>query len=205
MKKNKMMRLASVLLVLCLLTTSVISGTFAKYTSEATASDDARVARWAFKVGDANIAKSETITFDLFQTIYDTDGSAETDVQNKLGDGKTVIAPGTSGYFEIKLQNTSEVTANYAIDYTVTNNIGAHIQFSVDNGATWTDDLADVAVSDETTLAIGSGVETIKVMWKWAYESTTDTNWDADDTTLGIAEDLATLTVAAKITATQVD
>lgn len=205
MKKNRMIRLASVLLVCVLLTTSVISGTFAKYTSEATASDDARVARWAFKVGDANIAASETITFDLFQTINDTDGSAETDVQNKLNDGKTVIAPGTSGYFEIKLQNTSEVTAKYAIDYAVANNIGAHIQFSVDNGTTWTNDLTDVAASEDTQLAIGSEVKTIKVMWKWAYESTTDTGWDAADTALGTADDLATLTVTAKITATQVD
>lgn len=46
MKKNKMMRLASVLLVLTLLSTSVISGTFAKYTTSDSASDTAKVAKW---------------------------------------------------------------------------------------------------------------------------------------------------------------
>ena len=46
MKKNKMMRLASAVLVCTLLTTSVISGTFAKYTSTSSASDNARVAKW---------------------------------------------------------------------------------------------------------------------------------------------------------------
>ena len=46
MKKNKMMRLASVLLVLTLLSTSVISGTFAKYITTDSANDSARVAKW---------------------------------------------------------------------------------------------------------------------------------------------------------------
>ena len=46
MKKNKMMRTASGLLVATLLTTSMISGTFAKYTTQDEASDSARVAKW---------------------------------------------------------------------------------------------------------------------------------------------------------------
>ena len=46
MKKNKMMRLASVQLVLTLLSTSVISGTFAKYVTTNSADDSARVAKW---------------------------------------------------------------------------------------------------------------------------------------------------------------
>lgn len=49
MKKNKMMRLASCLLVAILLTTSVISGTFAKYTTSSTGTDSARVATWGFQ------------------------------------------------------------------------------------------------------------------------------------------------------------
>ena len=50
MKKNKFMRLASVMLMLCLITTCAISGTFAKYTTSATATDTARVAKWGVKV-----------------------------------------------------------------------------------------------------------------------------------------------------------
>jgi hypothetical protein len=46
MKKNKMMRLASGMLVLTLLTTCIISGTFAKYTTSDSGSDTARVAKW---------------------------------------------------------------------------------------------------------------------------------------------------------------
>ena len=79
MKKNRMMRLASVLLVCVLLTTSVISGTFAKYTTTNTASDEARVAYWGF---DA----AANITFDLF----DVKTAGDTGV---AADG--LLAPGT--------------------------------------------------------------------------------------------------------------
>ena len=44
MKKNKMMRIASVLLVAVILTTCAISGTFAKYVTSGNGSDNARVA-----------------------------------------------------------------------------------------------------------------------------------------------------------------
>ena len=50
MKRNKMMRIASALMVATLLSTSVISGTFAKYVTEDSASDTARVAKWGVTV-----------------------------------------------------------------------------------------------------------------------------------------------------------
>ena len=46
MKKNKMMRIASVLLVAVLLSTCTISGTFAKYASTASQTATASVATW---------------------------------------------------------------------------------------------------------------------------------------------------------------
>lgn len=50
MKKNNMMRAAGVLLIAVLLTTSVISGTFAKYVTSDTADDSARVAMFGVKI-----------------------------------------------------------------------------------------------------------------------------------------------------------
>lgn len=46
MKKNTMMRIASFLLIAVLITTSTISGTYAKYVTKADADDTARVAKW---------------------------------------------------------------------------------------------------------------------------------------------------------------
>lgn len=85
MKKNKMMRLASALLVLVLLTTCAISGTFAKYTTSVTATDKARVAYWGWA--------ATSIDFDLFDDEYDTTGDTAT-VDSENGDN--VVAPGTS-------------------------------------------------------------------------------------------------------------
>ena len=50
MKKNTMMRIASVLMVAVLLSTCAISSTFAKYVSSDSATDTARIAKWGVEV-----------------------------------------------------------------------------------------------------------------------------------------------------------
>lgn len=80
MKKNRMMRAASLLLVAVLLTTCTISGTFAKYTSSGTATDTARVAKWGV-----------TVTAVGNEAMFDTD---YTNVSSLNSD--KVVAPGTS-------------------------------------------------------------------------------------------------------------
>ena len=118
MKKNKMMRLASGLLVAVLLTTCAIAGTFAKYTTEFEGTDSARVAKFT--------VNSNAASFDIFDVskIYDTKDDAsfsvksdDADVDNGATDG--LIAPGTWGEFTFTVSDASEVTVNYAIDYTV--------------------------------------------------------------------------------------
>ena len=193
MKKNKMMRIASVLLVAVLLSTCAISGTFAKYTSTIAGTDTARVAKWDFKVGGTTANSSAEFTFDLFKTIKDTDDSAEDDIAPTDG---TVIAPGTQGSFDIVLNNASEVTATYAIAFAVTNANNIPVEFKVGSGE-WKSTLDNVAA---TELAIG-GDATVTVSWRWAYG---DGSTDAADTTLGLAG-TATLGVTATVTATQVD
>lgn len=90
MKKNKLMRLASVLLVLCLLTTSVISGTFAKYVTEDSGTDSACVAKFGV-VLDVNGS--------LFDKTYvnaaggNTPGTTNITVSSSNVDN--VVAPGT--------------------------------------------------------------------------------------------------------------
>lgn len=222
MKKNKMMRAASFLLVAVLLTTSVISGTFAKYVSTATAADTARVAKWKIMVNDTEelSVASPTVTFDLFNTVTDVGGlSDDSDVKNGTGT-EVIIAPGTAGSFDLKIENMSEVTAKYAIDFTVLTNNGIPVQYSID-GTNWYMDInyIDIVASDATKLDMAGGsdpTETVKVQWKWAFEadavsSVGDTQNDAKDTALGIAADNATpgaepkVEIQATITVTQVD
>ena len=193
MKKNKTMRLASGLLVAVLLTTCAIASTFAKYTSEVTGSDAARVAKFT-----VDSTADEFAIFDVSK-IYDTKNDADytvkaddADITNGTTDG--ITAPGTWGEFTFSVSDDSEVTVNYAIDYTV-DEAGVPLVWSVDGGQNWTDDLADV---DATAL---SGSADITVMWKWVFEN----NADAADTALGTAQTLAAPSVAVEVTFTQVD
>ena len=60
MKKNVLMRFASGALVITMLTTCVISGTFAKYITDDSAHDKARVAKWGITLAVAGSLYGET-------------------------------------------------------------------------------------------------------------------------------------------------
>ena len=199
MEKNKTMKMILITLLIAMIALILVSSTYAKYTSSASGSATARVAKWSFNVGKNNdIVTTNTFTFNLFDTINDTNGTdKETDVVSANAD--KVIAPGTSGSFDLVLENKSETSAKYGITYTVTNTALIPIKFSV-NGKDWTDTLDNIEADDvNTKLDANTGGKTIKIQWKWAY--------DGDDTTdvnLGIAG-TAKLTVQADVTATQID
>ena len=117
MKKNKMMRLASILLVLVLLTTSVISGTFAKYVTTDSASDTARVAKWGVAV---------SVNGNLFGTDYATVGATEnadsivatsTNVSSNdpTGNPANIVAPGTENSQGLKIALTGTPEVAYTI------------------------------------------------------------------------------------------
>lgn len=134
MKKNKMMRVASILLVAVLLTTSIISGTFAKYVTSGEASDSARVAKFGVTV---------TATGNLFSENYkrvndgNTPGTAETNhsletegqngftmtVESTNGD---VVAPGTKSEgtgLTFGVSGTPEVDVNVKLDFTAVKDV----------------------------------------------------------------------------------
>ena len=112
MKKNVMMRVASIMLVLVLLTSSVISGTFAKYVSEGTGTDSARVAKWGVTV-TANGASFASAYHDKDHdnTIVTAAYEASTDsVKNSGADSMNLVAPGTKGSMvSMALAGTPEV------------------------------------------------------------------------------------------------
>ena len=211
MKKNRTLRVSALLLALTLITTCFVGGTFAKYTSSTTGNDTATVAKWSFKVNDDEFAvdPAATLTFDLFKTILDTGSAAENDVKNGQ-----LIAPGTPGSFDLVVKNESEVNAKFTVALEEANNNNIPLQYSVDNGTTWKDSIADLTMTDLTDKDIAMGDEvTVTVLWRWVFEGTTSGahagQTDATDTALGIyAQNTAavpTVTITATLTATQVD
>ena len=109
MKKNRMMRAASALLVAVLMTTCTISGTFAKYVTEASAADTARVAKWGVEV---------TATGETFAQAYDADKTDKT-VSVAAGSTEKLVAPGTkndaAATFTIK--GTPEVATKVSVTF----------------------------------------------------------------------------------------
>lgn len=202
-KRSPMMRVASIMLVLCLALSCAVFGTLAKYTSDATSgTSTASVAKWSFTVEGTDIATAETFTANLFgETLLDSDiATAETDVAS----GK--IAPGTSGKIELNVANKSDVNATYAVDFTA-NEAGVPLQWSLD-GSTWKDsiDALDFDSKDEAdnagVVAMNDGTASDTLYWQWVYF--VDAEGDTADTALGIAAS-AQPTVTVKVTATQVD
>lgn len=143
MKKNRMFRIASVMLVLAILTTCVISGTFAKYVTRGSGSDSARVAKWGVKV---------VVTGDeLFNNKYDTDDNSAT-VQASL----PVVAPGTAcrgNGLHIKVTGTAETAFRVTLTMEATEDVyleqgnayESQVTFTESNGEIVSGNTFDVA------------------------------------------------------------
>lgn len=199
-KRSPFMRIAGVMLGASLLMTCVISGTMAKYTSAATGSASATVAKWSVEVNGTDIAKNDSVTFNLFNTVNEAD---TTTTEENVSDSR--IAPGTGGSFDLKIDNKSEVDAKYTIALTETNNSDVPIQYSLDKTA-WTDDLTAInTAKKDVSIAKETGTETVTVYWRWVFEQDDVTEGDKADTALGIAAAAPTVEIAASFTATQVD
>ena len=123
MKKNKLMRAASALLVLVLLTTCVISGTFAKYVTTDTADDTARVAMFGVKIETSGSLFSENY-LTTENTPATSSASASVSSKGALAAGgsstngiSNLVAPGTknSDGMIFSVTGTPEVSVNVEI------------------------------------------------------------------------------------------
>lgn len=112
MKKNKFMRIAAVLLILCLATTCAISSTFAKYTTSDSATDSARVAKWGVTV--------EVTGDDAFATEYTNDVASSSNANAEVKSTVNVVAPGTNGTLgTVSIAGTPEVAVAVTVDVDV--------------------------------------------------------------------------------------
>jgi flagellin-like hook-associated protein FlgL len=130
MKKNVMMRLACFLLVAVLISTSAISGTYAKYVTKDTAMDSARVAKWGVQIDAAGTTFAEA---------YDAKAEGNDPAADKTSTAVTVrsdlthgsinnlVAPGTNGKMaEIGVSKNRLESALSANEVTQINITAAH-------------------------------------------------------------------------------
>ncbi len=190
MKKNKFMRIASVMLMLCVITTCAISGTFAKYTTSEGANDSARVAKWGVVITTegtlfAEQYKDAPVAADNADNITVQVADAATVEQN-------VVAPGTKNDTGITfvIDGTAEVDLSLTIavvvsdislaagtydDYTTGN---GEDKFELDaayNPVKFTLTQNDIAVKTNVTLA------EIKAYLEGLSRASIDANTDLGD------------------------
>ena len=116
MKKNMFMRLAMALVLLVLVTTSAVGGTYAKYTTSADKTDTARVAKWGVQLAIAGDS--------MFDNEYATEDTKYTGaVSVKSVDDKTIVAPGTKGSVQFAISGKPEVATRVVIGLTNTKDV----------------------------------------------------------------------------------
>lgn len=232
MRKNKMMRAASGILVATLMTTSIISGTFAKYTTSITGEDRARVAAWG-------VGQNSDIKFDnLFSNVYANDSNKNT--VYSYNTGADLIAPGTKGQatFQFGYQaakdpsNSTRTLGAPEVAYTfkvstegstIGNQIkdNKNIQWKLDNNewTDWENFLKQIQALDGTEGEDGkeympgnlpTGFDatspTHKVQWQWMFS--TSENDDGTDTlmTMDLPNyPLESVNLKISVTAEQID
>lgn len=210
MKKKIAGRLGLTALALTFITTSVMSGTLAKYTMNVKATAEATVAKFEFNLNDTKATTASQPIDDLFKNSYT--GSDGTTIIAKGSDtNKNVVAPGLSGKKEIKIENTGEVAIQIdtlTINETNTGNVPLKYAITTTNttpnNADWkaSDVLNSTLPADiNSTIAIGdkNNTKSFYLHWKWDPAST-----DAADTTLGIKSQLDTISLDINLTVSQV-
>ena len=227
MKKNVMMRLASFLLVAVLISTSAISGTYAKYVTTETGTDSARVAKWGVTI---------TANGSTFAKEYDTHDTTFTEVKSVISTDN-VVAPGTDGdMVSMTLAGTPEVAVriSYKGAFDISDNwvdgegnYYCPLVITIKNGVSDVgvkfDGRAYASAADfETSVnnAIGAyskdypagtdlaglGNDSLDITWEWPFSTSAET--DVKDTALGnqaVLGNAATVTIAVTTTATQID
>lgn len=188
-KRNWIFKIASCLMMACLLTTCVISGTFAKFTSQASGSTTVKVATWEFTLNGTK--QSEEFAINLGATVDTVDGNTDNEVD--LGNDLNVIAPGTKGSFSIELVNNSQVSASYAVSfaYEDASNAPANLKFCATEGGTYG---ALTALTYTDTLKYkndgNDDQTTITVYWKWEFNDTDETSYAGNEIVINATIDL---------------
>jgi hypothetical protein len=205
----KVFKIAMLLLVLALVSTVMISGTLAKYTSEYSGQDTALVARWSFGAESGQtddlkeLSGSDTQDLALFDHKYDQH------INQKDGDDY-IIAPGVDGEFILqmsyladvdadveitieKADGSAEVPVKYSVDeieWVGLEDLAGKIADSIVAEKDFANDLSPAVAGKFRISRVGSDNNeahkiTQTVKWKWDYS--VDADGDTTDTALGEA------------------
>lgn len=121
MKKNKAMRAAGVLMIATLLSTNIVSGTYAKYVTSGSASDSARVAKFGVTIA----ANGTLFSKNYLAATANTPTEAETGITVKSENTDSLVAPGTKNDtgMTFSITGTPEVDVRVNVEVTGSNDV----------------------------------------------------------------------------------
>lgn len=219
-KKSIMARVGVLALALTLVTSSLTSGTLARYTDSSGIFAKAIVAKWAFSATSGGQVMDRDTPVNLYNTM--------TNANSQIASGK--IAPGMTGSIPIKIDMTgSEVNAELKVEIALADANGLPKEEVAEGWSAQTlpEGLKFFLASDETQTALTIG-ETFKplgqakitniatkdmtwmdtITWAWEYtareaDAPVQTARNLNDTTIGKLA--PTLNIVIRVSATQVD
>jgi len=150
MKKNWILKLSLLVMVLTLVTMPMVSSTYAKYVTTVNASDTARVAKWGVDLG-ANVTEIFGASYNSAngtKEAWTTATPTATTISVNASSNEAVIAPGTEGSFTFNLKGTSEVALNLEVTSVITPVVSGTyepINFTLHNGTNYWNGTAWVA------------------------------------------------------------
>lgn len=221
MKKNKLFMLGLVAVFVGILSLTLVSSTFAKYTSNGSiGAETVRVAKWGVTIEAVG---------DLFLKEYKKDDTSVTDtnIVNTVVADTEVIAPGTTKNVTLTVNGKSEVAVNVKYEYEValsgweidgendTKEIYFPLDIKIGEKSVSFDEsisLEEYKTAIETAIkteigetdknyAVGTELENVlKISWEWPFEGNDD-----KDTALGSLETAPTITLRVTAAVTQID
>lgn len=192
-KKKFIGRLGALALAVTLISTALMGGTLAKYTTAVSGTSSATVAKFAFDLNGATKA-SQTMKLDgLFSKTY---------LDGNVSGSENLVAPGTSGKVKIDLKNEGEVAIQPTFKITEENASKIPLKYAVTASESVTaqtvwNDADDLSITMNTILP-ADGDQSCYLHWKWA---TVD---DSADTGFGTQDNLSTVKIDLTCTVDQV-
>lgn len=221
-RKNVALKLGGLVLIMALITTSLVCGTYSKFTKQVSGSDMARIAKFAFDLKDG----TNTLTEQTVNGSYNIFNYTDTGVFANGVNSTKYIAPGTTGVLNLELDNLSEVKVAATFALTETNSSSIPVYYTYGNGTqryssvltgTYTGGtyktLADLstdmaAVGSSIAASDGSTPQKANyaIHWAWSFDSAGGQQTDSGDTALGVSyTSPASISLAIATTVTQQD
>lgn len=199
MRDNKLTFAAAIVLMLTMATTALVAGTYAKYITTTSATGTVTVAQWKpLFMGEDEV--KEEITFNFFE-----EGWADAGVAGQL------LAPGTSGSFELQYDLTNIDTA---VELIVTLDASElldqipYFRFYLGDNNDITDNAPGNLFYERFAADEGDREGVIKVHWEWPFELQGGTEEDKaarDEADTEVGLNPAAAAIIITFTATQLD